>query len=538
MRGRPHVSRLRLRLTVVLVALVGAAGAVGAVGAAPATAATCPRELPVRAQTTTSNAAALQRIGVVRAIARGGRRVRDLRVTLVRGGRVVAKGSRARSFATSAPLRLTFRRPARPGSASLVVSGKVAGCAATRRTRRTLWLDANDLPIRVVATDRDARADRLAVTLSATRTRRITDIRARLLDVRGETIADVTRDAALHTRTRVEFALPAAAAGRRWLLVSANVQGDSARSTFAEAIDLDAVAPADPSPPPPASSAGAIVQQVAVSWSGGRWQSHDSASFSAPGIGTGQLVCRPDTQWIRVFPADRSRDVAMTLWTSRDWEGGGESTIRESQMTQFTGADFNEGLNKFTPPEKRSHGSFVGVLGPGLPSPGTFGGGRAPMEVRLAWSWDFTNPAAASCTVTATFTSQGPGTDGPVARGLALGWDGAAAVPADATTATRVPGLGTVSLRCDAGSDGLRQLVVEPDAALPALAVTTYQGSEGAGATLASAPYVVPLPNNGLVEAATTAGTPLRLLVASRWKVNDPDPAQNSCRLSSIVVTG
>ena len=90
-------------------------------------------------------------------------------------------------------------------------------------------------------------------------------------------------------------------------------------------------------------------------------------------------MCRPDAQWIRFFPAERSRDVAMTLWTFRDWEGGSEFAIREPEMTQFTGPDFNEGLNKFTPSEKRSHGSFVGSWAMGCrPRERSAAGARRP----------------------------------------------------------------------------------------------------------------------------------------------------------------
>jgi hypothetical protein len=228
----------------------------------------------------------------------------------------------------------------------------------------------------------------------------------------------------------------------------------------------------------------------------------------------------------------------MMLWTARDWETGGEVAIREAQLTPFTGPDFNEGLNKFTPTEHRSHGSFVGVVGDGLPAPGTFGPGRSPTEVRLTWSWDLGDPQNARCDVQATFTSEGPGTDATVARGLSLRWRGDSEVPADLSAAAPVPGLGTVQLRCEPGPDGLRELVIAPQTPVPALVVTTYEGSDRRDRTLSGAPYVVALPNNGLVEATTPAGAPLRLLVASRWKVNDPDPAENSCRLSAIVVAG
>jgi hypothetical protein len=95
-----------------------------------------------------------------------------------------------------------------------------------------------------------------------------------------------------------------------------------------------------------------------------------------------------------------------------------------------------------------------------------------------------------------------------------------------------------VHLRCDARPEGIRRLVVEPEAALPGLALTTYEGSERSDRMLGSTPYTLLLPNSGLLEAATPSGAPLRLLVASRWKVNDPDPAHNFCRVSAIVVAG
>ena len=68
--------------------------------------------------------------------------------------------------------------------------------------------------------------------------------------------------------------------------------------------------------------------------------------------------------------------------------------------------------------------------------------------------------------------------------------------------------------------------------------LTTYQGSDRSDRPLGDVPYVLPLPNNGLVEAATPSGSPLRLIVSSRWKVNDPDPALNSCRVSGLAVVG
>jgi hypothetical protein len=94
------------------------------------------------------------------------------------------------------------------------------------------------------------------------------------------------------------------------------------------------------------------------------------------------------------------------MWTARTWDGGGEVAIRESGMTPFTGPDFNEGLTKFMPAEKHSSGSFSGVVG---------GAGRPPTAVGVT----FSDPLHAACSVSATLTSEGPGTAGPIARALA-----------------------------------------------------------------------------------------------------------------------
>ena len=494
----------------------------------------CRDGLPVTVALPTRTARALEHLGLVRATARA--RVRDLRVTLKRDGRTVARGSHAGAFAGAAPVRLAFVRRARPGRIVVVATGRRAGCAAKRTARRVLELDRHDLPVALSVADRDIGDGRFAVTVRRTGPQLVTKLRVRVLDAGGETIAERVRPQPLGEPLRIELAASRPlAGGRYWLLATAAVAGEHARGAVAGAIDLGTPTPprdaADPAPPP-----GAVVQQVAVTWSEGNWQGADSASFSIPGIGEGRLVCRPDTQWLRVFPADRSRDVAMMLWTVRDWEGGSEGALREAQMTPFTGPDFNEGMNKFTPTEKRSHGTFAGVVGDGMPAAGTFGAGRRPTEIRLSWSWDFADPAAARCSATATVTSEGAGEAGEIARGLSLAWTGESGVPPDTTIATAVPGLGTVRLRCDPRPDGVRRLEVEPQAPPAGLVVSTFEGSERSDRAVGAAPYVVELPNNGLVEAVTPAGT--RIVLASRWKVNDPDPAQNFCRLTGVAVVG
>ncbi len=494
----------------------------------------CQPTLPVSLRAPTANAAALQRIARIRLTAHGGARLRNVAVIIRRRGRTISHASRDRSFTGAAALRLSLRGTLRAGAVDVVVSGRQAGCSARRTMRRTLLLNERNLAIRVISSRRDQRARRLAVTLRSAGRRSISGLRGRLLDDAGATVAQATRRASSRGTVRLDFALRGSVSGRHWVLVTGRLAGAAGRRAFTDRIELGG-----DRGPQPASPEGSGVQRVAVNWSRGQWQGRESAGFSAPGIGDGQIVCRPDAQWIRVFPGDRSRDVAMMLWTFRDWHEGSEYAIREAELTRYTGPDFNEGFNKFHPAEKRSSGSFVGVIGDGLPAPGAFGSGRPPTELRLTWSWDFRDSANASCSVDATLTSQGAGANGALATGLSLGWRGSGDVPTDTTISTAVPGVGNVRLRCDARPEGARQIVIEPVDVVPGFELTTHEGSDTARRTIATSPYIAPVPNNGLVEVVRPGGpSPLRLVLSSRWKVNDPDPAANFCRLGGIVVAG
>lgn len=148
----------------------------------------------------------------------------------------------------------------------------------------------------------------------------------------------------------------------------------------------------------PASSA-LLHQSVAVSWQDGAWQGHDRAGFQVPGVGSGELVCRPDTQWIRIFPADGSQDVAMTLVRLQD----DETVVRTAKHEQHTGPDFHEGLNRHAG-EGVSTGAMQGILASRGPQNGSGGPAAPPTTVSLNWHWNFED-GAPRCYVAATLTT-------------------------------------------------------------------------------------------------------------------------------------
>jgi len=259
------------------------------------------------------------------------------------------------------------------------------------------------------------------------------------------------------------------------------------------------------------------------------------AGFVVPGIGSGEISCAADQQHVRFYPDDTGREQSMMLWTYKDWGGGIEKAIRESVHTQFSGPSFQEGLNKFSPPEKRSTGRYVGLITDRGVLEAPFGDGLAPAtSIDLRWEWDFSDPARARCHVEAVLrTENGDPTEArPLARTLQVVWRGDANAPGRDRAATGVPGVGTVALTCERGPEGQRSLVVDP--AERGGAVTTRQGSDEATVETDRGPLVAPLPNNGQVEIGLFGGA--TVLVSSRFKVNDPKPGENSCRVAVQVV--
>jgi hypothetical protein len=144
------------------------------------------------------------------------------------------------------------------------------------------------------------------------------------------------------------------------------------------------------------------IQNVTVNWQNGQWQTNSTAGFPIPGIGLGQIVCSPDTQWLRVFPFDPSNEVTMWLIRQQD---GLPPTVRTARHATGTGPDFNEGFNRYLG-QQSTTGSFIGLISARGPA-GSSGPGPAPTSFHLSFTWDFRDSSTARCYVAASFATGG-----------------------------------------------------------------------------------------------------------------------------------
>jgi hypothetical protein len=326
-----------------------------------------------------------------------------------------------------------------------------------------------------------------------------------------------------------------------------------------------------------AESTSSLYQKLTVNWRNDHWQGHDTASFAIPGIGDGQVVCKPNTTWIRMMPADPSAENSMWLVKFETKNGVAQSAVKDVRVYKFstptstvphgTGPNANEGFNQRTPIEAAGHGSMVGLISKrgALNAPG--GAGVAPTSFQLNWEWTGFGTSAARCTVNATFVTGIVGPSRSMSRGetsalprslppafsFNLNWHGQAEAPAAAARphSLTVPGIGTLAATCQTGIAGESYLTLTPPAGVsPFASVVTYQG-EGIHNSVHTDYYndpiskllgPIPLPVNGMLVATllpswqASSAQAAQLIVSSLRKTNDPDPAKNYCQISAQVV--
>lgn len=320
-----------------------------------------------------------------------------------------------------------------------------------------------------------------------------------------------------------------------------------------------------------------LSQRVSVSWRNDHWAGHTRATFAIPGIGAGEVVCKPNTTWIRIMPADTSAENSMWIVKLQTKNGLPTSAVKDVRVYKFstptstvphgTGPTAFEGFNQYTPIEPASSGSMIGLISKrgALNAPG--GAGVAPTSFQLTWSWTGFGTPAARCDVNAKFTTRILGRSRSVSNGrpaalssplapvfsFNLNWHGEAELAAAAARphSLSVPGIGTLSATCQPGIGGESYLTLTPaPGATPFAGVTEYQG-EGIHNSVQTDYYTdpttgrlgpIPLPVNGMLIATllpswqSSPGQAAQLIVSSVRKTNDPNPRSNYCEISAQVV--
>lgn len=320
---------------------------------------------------------------------------------------------------------------------------------------------------------------------------------------------------------------------------------------------------------------GSLYQRLDLRWSGDHWRRAGTVSFQIPGIGTGDVTCRPNTTWIQFVPSDPVAENDMWTVKREDKNGLWQTAVKNARVYRFstptstvphgTGVSAYEGFNQQKPIETSDSGSLFGLISKRGPLNGPGGAGVAPTSVHLTWSWSGFGTSSAACHVTAQFITQisGPsrtilegsggsraGRPGPV-ESFNINWHGVAdyAAATQRPNSVEIPGAGVLSGSCE--PSGEANLTLTPDAGTtPFARVTTYQG-EGIDNASTQDYYTdpvsgdvgpIPLPVNGEVAmsvwpAWNSGGAPTATAIVSALRVtNDPDPADDFCEVSVQVV--
>lgn len=504
---------------------------------ASAAAASCAK-LPVSVSRTTTDPVAYQDAGKVTLAAR--RALRDVRVRVVQGRHTLARGSARRLAAGRAEVPVRFTRIL-GGRVSVRVSGRVPGCGR-RGTYVREWLFAPQaLPVlagRPSAYVEDY-GSAMNIVLRTVGGDTLRDVTLELVAPNGDVVSTATYKPSFDRLVVIALPLKAALApGTYKLRIRGRSSGRSGVLRRVQPVALKSAEganlPTDPNAAPSdGSDAGITTQHVTIDWSGDAWQGREVGGFVVPGMGYGEVVCRPDAQWIRFFSSQTGHEIAMMNWTKRDWVQWHEDALREAVLTPNTGTQFNEGFNKWYPySEKQSTGTFEGIISDRGPF-GSAGGPSlaAPTTLSLAWSWDFTQTGSYRCSVNASFATPAAGASRPLARGVSLNWRGDPNAAGRDGTTTIVEGLGRVDVSCQPGADGTRWVTITgPDGAT----ITKREASEETVTTTTVAPVAMPLPTNGMLKFDFGSGR--TLLLSSRWKADDPDPSQNFCFVAGQAI--
>lgn len=506
----------------ILAGLAGVGGVAAPAAGAAATSATC--RAAVKAAFPSSDPTALADDPRITLRPTSKRRVSSASVVVRRGTTRVADGSRSTALTSGGnPVDLRLRRSLRAGTYGVTVSATVSGCGAKVKRTVRLRLRTPSLPVRAAvrgsARDGDATVVRVVLRPVAGATSR--GVQVRLKDSRNRTIASTTVAGTLRAPVDVALTTTSAVPDGAYRIEIAGRASGASRSVSQRVVLRSSAEVANTVTP--------SRQRAVVDWSGGAYGGREIVGFVLPGIGHGEMVCSPQTQWIRVYPTDRRREVSMMNWTYRDWGGGTGKEIREGLHTRYTGPDFSERFANFLPSEKTSTGEFIGLIADRGPFDSVGSGPYAPpISLKVTWSWDFSQAGKERCYAAIDLAAQTDDGQGPAVGSAQVVWRGDDAAAGRDTSVAEIPGVGRLTVVCQAGVDGQRTATLETASGGT---VITRESTWDGSVPQAVGPIVVRLPNNGQVQVDVNDGA--RVLISSRWKANDPDPTQNSCAVAA-----
>jgi hypothetical protein len=462
-----------------------------------------------------------------------GARVSGAKVTVKRAGKTFAKGRITGRLAggRTAVVKLYRKKLISRGKYRVTVTARKAGCNKRRGKARSWTFGVPSLPVKALpySTKVNDNVGVVRFALRPIRRAKVGTVRATLVNSSGATVAEDLIPELGSDQVVAELPINSKLTPGKY---SVKLVGKEAESEIWRRSDHEvrfvsgggAAAPVDPT--------GMQVQKVAVDWNGGKWQGRQFGGFIAPGIGFGEIVCSPDQQWIRFYPSNGGREAAMMTWTDKDWGSFSEVALREAKYANGTGPDFREGLNKFTPTEKWSRGSYQGIISDRGPIEGPGGVSLVPPTTYdLDWEWNFSDSGKAKCHVEAIFRTETDLPEKPLARSTQIVWRGESnATPENTFSSVDFPDLGDVTLTAEAGPTGVRRLMIDSPVGGR---VDTREGSDVESVVFEQGPITARLTNNGMLFVQLNSGE--RIMVTSRWKVNDPAPEGNWAVIAAQV---
>jgi hypothetical protein len=297
------------------------------------------------------------------------------------------------------------------------------------------------------------------------------------------------------------------------------------------------------------AGAGSTVKRVTLQWRGGTKNKRRSKTFAIPGIGQMTFTCRPNQTRISLRAGNRDRETQMWLAKYEDKSYGRAVAVKTVRVFRYAHANDDgrggtsnpqhEGLNQRggrNGVENYAKGYAHGVISQRA-GRNVATGARAMKPVTtfdLNWYWNgFDHPARyRTCRFDGVFVTT-------PAR-IGVDWHGEADARDNDLRLVRVPGLGSLELRCEPDRHGRRTVSLIPDDLGTRAYVELVEGEGRVSQHVETRTRLtdretgrlgpMELPGNGMMRFFFDSGrrtTPF--VLSSIFKVNDPDPRLNFC---------